>query len=178
MPFKKNPINSEKVCSLSRYVSSLPNIALENATLSYLERTLDDSANKRIIMAEGFLALDEILETGKKLIEGLVINEQKVAFNLAQYAPFAATEGILVEAVKKGADRQSMHETLRNISLSAWQEVQSGKVNPMAALLTEDHEIKKYVSEEEIKKLLDVTHHIGTAPDRALKLVEEIKKIA
>jgi adenylosuccinate lyase len=178
MPFKRNPISAEKVCSLARYVSALPNVALENATLSYLERTLDDSANKRIIMAEGFLALDEILETGKKLLDGLVINEQKVAFNLAQYAPFAATEGILVEAVKNGADRQEMHETLRKISLVAWQEVQEGKENDMATLLSDSQDIKKYVTEEEIKKLLDVTHHIGTAPNRALKLVDEIKNLS
>ena len=129
-------------------------------------------------MAEGFLAVDEILGLGEKLLEGLFINEQKVGFNLLQYAPFAATEGILVEAVKNGADRQAMHETLRTISLTAWQAVQAGGTSPMATLLMENQEVKKYVGTEEIKKLLDVTHHIGTASERAIKLVEEIKKIA
>ena len=79
MPFKKNPISSEKICSLARYVASLPNIALENASLSYLERTLDDSANKRIIMAEGFLAAEQILMSAGKIIGGLVINEKRIA---------------------------------------------------------------------------------------------------
>ena len=178
MPFKQNPINSEKICSLARYIAALPGIALENATLSYLERTLDDSANKRIIIPEAFLAVDEILMTAEKLFEGLVINEQKIAFNLSLYAPFAATEGILVAAVKQGANRQVMHELLRTISLTAWQAVQTGKTNPMETLLVTNQEIKKYVPQETIIKLLDVTHHIGTAPERAIKLVGKIQKIA
>lgn len=177
MPFKRNPINSEKICSLARFVSALPGVVLENASLSYLERTLDDSANKRVIIPEGFLAVDEILETAEKLIDGLFINEKKIAYNLSQYAPFAATEAILVEAVKKGANRQEMHETLKNISLKAWGEIQEGKVNPMPGLLTENGDVKKYVSIEKIRTLLDVSQHVGTAPQRAKELVVEIKKI-
>ena len=177
MPFKKNPINSEKICSLARFVSALPGVALENASLSYLERTLDDSANKRVIIPEAFLAVDEILETADKLIDGLFVNEKKISFNLSQYAPFAATEGILVEAVKNGANRQEMHEALKNISLKAWGEIQEGKVNPMYILLTENEDIKKYISEEKIHVLLDVSQHVGTAPQRSRQLVSEIKKI-
>ncbi len=177
MPFKKNPINSEKICSLARYIATLPNIALENATLSYLERTLDDSANKRIIVPEAFLAVDEILITAERLLEGLIINEKRIAFNLSQYAPFAATEGILVEAVKNGANRQKMHELLRNISLKAWAEVQEGKVNSMKKLLMENVNLKKYVPNEKVNTLLDVGRHIGDAPERAKKLAGEIKKL-
>ena len=177
MPFKKNPISSEKICSLARYVASLPNIALENASLSYLERTLDDSANKRIIMAEGFLAAEQILMSAGKIIGGLVINEKRIAFNLAQYAPFAASEAILIEAVKKGANRQEMHEVLRSISLVAWQKIQSGQPNPMEKLLLENKRLKKYLNSEDLKKLLDVKSHMGDAPERAVKLVRHIKKI-
>lgn len=177
MPFKKNPINSEKICSLARFVSVLPNVALENASLSYLERTLDDSANKRTIIPEGFLAVDEILETAGKLISELIINEKKIAFNLSQYAPFAATEAILVEAVRNGADRQAMHETLKNISLKAWGEIQEGKANPMSGLLKENGDVKKYLSVEKIRALLNVVQHIGTAPERSRQLVSEIKKL-
>ncbi len=177
MPFKRNPINSEKICSLARYVASLPQVALDNATHSYLERTLDDSANKRIIIPEAFLATDEILTVAEKLISGLVINEKKVAYNLAQYAPFAATEGILMEAVKHGADRQKMHEVLRNISMEAWQDMQDGKVNCMESLLLNNAEIKKFVKKEKMRKLLDVRHHIGNAPERARLLVKEITSI-
>lgn len=177
MPFKKNPINSEKICSLARFVLALPSISLENASMSYLERTLDDSANKRIIIPEAFLAVDEILQTAGKIINGLIINEKKIAFNLSQYAPFAATEAILVEAVKNGANRQEMHETLKNISLKAWKDVQEEETNPMANLLTESAEIKKYVSKEKIYVLLDVSKHVGNAPQRAKQLLNEIEKL-
>lgn len=177
MPFKKNPTNSEKICSLARYISALPNVALENASLSYLERTLDDSANKRIIIPNAFLAVDEIVQTTKKIIEGLIINEKKIAYNLSQYAPFAATEAILIETVKNGANRQKMHETLRTISLHAWKEVQEGKPNPMAKLLIKHVEIKKYISKEKIYKLLNINKHIGTAPERSRQLVNQIKNL-
>lgn len=177
MPFKKNPVNSEKICSLARFVAALPSVALENASLSYLERTLDDSANKRIIIPEAFLALDEILITAEKIIDGLIINEKKINYNLSQYAPFAATEAILVEAVKAGANRQEMHEILKNISMKAWKEVQEGRVNSMENLLTENSDIKKYVSKEKIHALMDVSKHIGNAPERARRLLNEIKKL-
>lgn len=174
MPFKKNPINSEKICSLARFIAQIPAIALENATLSHLERTLDDSANKRVIVPEGFLALDEILNTAKKIVEGLVINVQRTTYNLQLYAPFAATETILITLVKRGANRQTMHDILRDISMNAWESIQSGKPNPMSELLSNSKEIKQYLSQAEVKKLLDVTTHIGDAPKRALKLVRKI----
>ncbi len=177
MPFKKNPINSEKICSLARMVATMPQVAIENATHSYLERTLDDSANRRIVTPEAFLAVDEILETAKKLVSGMVINTQRIAFNLSQYAPFIASEGILMQAVKKGASRQDMHEVLRDLAMKAWAQVAEGKQNPMATLLKENEEIKKYLSVEEIEKQLDVTQHIGTAPERALKIVAKVRAL-
>jgi adenylosuccinate lyase len=162
MPFKKNPLNSEKVCSLARYVNALPPVALENSSVSLLERTLDDSANKRVIIPEGFLTVDEIMNTSTKLIEGLFINEKKIKYNLEQYAPFSATEITIIVAVKKGADRQEMHEVLREISMKAWEEVANGNKNP---------------SEKEIEESLDVKSHVGDAPERARQLVENIKRI-
>lgn len=176
MPFKKNPINSEKICSLARYLSSLPNICLENATVSYLERTLDDSANRRIVLAEGFLALDEILKTAQKNISGLIINQERIKQNFDRYAPFAATESIIIESVKKGADRQQMHELLREISLKAWDEIKKDKPNPIVELLTNDKTLQKYLTKSEITKLLDVSSHLGTATTRAKQLVSLIKK--
>jgi adenylosuccinate lyase len=177
MPFKKNPITSEKICSLARMVTMFPPTALENATHSYLERTLDDSANRRIVTPEAFLAVDEILTTAAKLLDGMVINTQRIACNLAQFAPFVASEGILMAAVTKGASRQDMHEVLRSIAMEAWAVVAEGKPNPMADLLKTNVEIGKYVSAEELDKQLDVSRHVGTAPERARKIVEEIKKI-
>lgn len=178
MPFKKNPINSENICSLARYVAQLPQIAIENASLSYLERTLDDSANRRIIIAEAFLAADQILITAEKIIAGLVINKKRISHNLTLYAPFAATEVILMEAVKNGADRQEMHEVLRGISLFTWQQIHEGKPNSMIKLLSQDKRINKFLKKERVRKLLDARIYIGDAPQRALQLVEKLKKIA
>ncbi|MDE2025143.1 MAG: adenylosuccinate lyase [Patescibacteria group bacterium] len=178
MPFKKNPINSEKICSLARLVATMPTVALENATHSYLERTLDDSANRRIVTPEAFLAVDEILMTAAKLVDGMVINEKRIAFNLQQFAPFIASEGILMEAVKKGASRQDMHEVLRDTSMQAWASVAEGRPNPMTNLLQTNTEITKFVSIDEIKKQLDVSLHVGTAQQRAKKLAADIRKLA
>lgn len=177
MPFKKNPINSENICSLARYVASLPNVARENATLSYLERTLDDSANRRLIIAEGFLATDQILTTANNIFNGLIINEKRITHNLEMYAPFAVIEIILMETVKRGANRQKMHELLRDISLNAWQKIQIGETNPIKNLLINNNEISKFLTENEIIKLLDVKKYVGNAPLKALKLVGIINKI-
>lgn len=174
MPFKKNPINAEKICSLARYVAQLPAVALENATLSYLERTLDDSANKRLCIPESFLSVDEILETGKKIVKGIVIHEDRIEKNLQTYAPFAATEAILMSAVKRGANRQEMHETLRTIAMKAWQSVQSGKHNPMFTLLKKNSAIGMYLNQKEIDELVDVKTHIGDAPLRVESLIKQI----
>jgi adenylosuccinate lyase len=169
MPFKRNPINSEKICSLSRYLTKLVPVAIENQALSYLERTLDDSANRRIIIPEAFLALDEILETANKLIDGLVINLERVQANLIQYAPFAATEKIILESVKKGANRQEMHELIREISMKVWGEIQMGEKNRMKELLYKNKVINKFFKESEFDKLFDVTKHLGEASERAMK---------
>lgn len=174
MPFKKNPINSENICSLARYIASLPKLALENATLSFLERTLDDSANRRIIISESFLATDQILITAEKIINGLVINEKRIRHNLCLYAPFAMTEIILMEAVKQGASRQEMHEVLREISITAWQDIQNGKPNPMEELLINNLQIKKYLQKNDIIKLIDIKSYTGNASKITLKLVIKI----
>lgn len=176
MPFKRNPINSEKICSLSRYVNQQPAILLENATLSHLERTLDDSANRRIIIAEIFLAIDEVLQTTEKIIKGLVFHRERIAFNLSQFGPFAASEPLLIALVKKGADRQEMHELLRTIAMKAWQEVQQGKPNAMVDLVSSDKKIKTFLTEKAIKTFLDVSNHVGDASKRVKLLLKKIPK--
>lgn len=176
MPFKKNPVNSEKICSLARFISALPHVAWENATLSHLERTLDDSANRRVVIPEAFLALDEMLITALRILEGMGINEKRIAYNLAQYGPFAATEVIIIEAVKRGANRQEMHELLRELSMVAWRGVQEGNPNPIEKLLVSEKTLIRYMNPGEIKALLDVSLLTGTAPLRARKLVKLIKE--
>ncbi|MEK6575417.1 MAG: lyase family protein, partial [Chloroflexota bacterium] len=113
MPFKRNPVNAEKICSLARYIAALPQVAWGNAAESLLERTLDDSANRRTILPEAFIAMDEILITAKRIVEGMRIDEGACARNFEKYGPFAATERVLMAAVKAGGDRQHLHERLR-----------------------------------------------------------------
>jgi len=178
MPFKRNPRKSEQICSLARFVENLSKNAWDNASLSLLERTLDDSANRRAYIPEMFLALEDILVSSNNIIDGLIVHKGQVENNLQKFAPFSATELIIIETVKKGADRQEMHEILREISMQAWQEVADAKPNPMRELLQKNEKITKYLSKEEIEKLLDVRSHVGTAPERAKKLVEEINKVS
>src|SRR5262249_12372334 len=136
MPFKRNPVNAEKVCSLARVVAGLPDAAWHNAADSLLERTLDDSANRRAILPEAFIAAEECLMTSTRIVRGLVVDGGAIAANLEKFGPFAATERVLMALVRAGADRQHMHERLRQQSLKAWDAVKAGRPNPLAASLS------------------------------------------
>jgi len=164
MPFKRNPVLSERICSLCRYVSVLPQVAWENAAQSLLERTLDDSANRRIILPEAFLAMDECLLLLQKVLSDLEVNTQRISENLRKFAPFAATEAILMELVKKGYSRQEMHERLRKLSMRAWEEVDRGEENPLPRLLREDPIIGKL---DNLEELLKIERYVGDAEQRA-----------
>jgi adenylosuccinate lyase len=164
MPFKRNPVLSERICSLCRYVSVLPQVAWENAAQTLFERTLDDSANRRIIIPEAFLALDECLLLLRKILSGLEVNRQRILDDLRKFAPFAATEVILMELVKRGYSRQEMHERLRTLCMRAWEEVDRGGENPLPRLLREDPIIGKLPGLEEALK---VEKHVGDAEQRA-----------
>lgn len=177
MPFKKNPIKSEQICSLARLVVSLSRTSWDNASHMLLERTLDDSANRRVAIPEMFLAIDEMLTSAVNIVDGLTINDKRITNNLNAYWPFSASEGIIIEAVKKGADRQKMHEVLREISMKAWQALESGEANPMVDLLESNSEIGKYLTSAEIDQLLDASHHVGNAKYKAWTLAKRIKTI-
>ncbi|MFH1442507.1 MAG: adenylosuccinate lyase [Candidatus Micrarchaeota archaeon] len=169
MPFKRNPIKAERVCSLSRFISALPSVMWSNAANSLLERTLDDSANRRIVIPEAFLALDESLRITGGILDGMVVNEAQIRKNLDRFAPFAMTEVLLIELAKKGADRQKMHELIREMSMMAWRQVQEGKENPLKALALENKQIAKYMKEAEIKDAFNTRFHIGNAIDKCEK---------
>ena len=177
MPFKKNPIKAEQVCSLSRLVVNLSRVGWDNAANMLLERTLDDSANRRVAIPEMFLAADEMLTSATNIIDGLIINEKRIAKNLETYWPFSASEVIIVKAVRKGADRQRIHEVLREISMKAWEEIQNGGENPMETLLVQNKEIGKYLTANDIKKLLDASGHIGNAKEKSLTISQLIDKL-
>ncbi len=176
MPFKRNPINAEKIDSLARSLSVLPQVAWQNAASSLLERTLDDSANRRSLLPEAFLTADELLITATRILKGLNIHRPAIARNLQAYAPFAATEPILMAAARRGADRQEMHELLRRHALAAWDEVQSGRPNPLIPALQAEPALAEYLTPEEIDALADVNGYIGIAPERARWMAVRIAK--
>ena len=175
MPFKRNPIYAEKIDSLARQLSIYPQIAWQNAANSLLERTLDDSANRRTILPEAFLLTDEILQVSNRIIKGMVVNQKAIQRNLEMYAPFAMTERIMMLAGKRGADRQAMHENLRLHALSAWQAVQAGKENPLIVNLRQDTTLSQWISSDEILQLSDLKSYTGFAKIRAIELVSKIR---
>lgn len=177
MPFKKNPIQSEKIDSLGRYLAQFPRLAWDNFANSILERTLDDSANRRTMLPEAFLALEEMLLTTHSILSKLNINQLAIQRNLSRYGPFAATEKIMLAAVKAGADRQSMHEVLRKHAMLAWQEIQAGHNNPLLDSICSDDYIRTYMSESEIRGLMDASLHVGDCSSRARKIAELIRDL-
>jgi adenylosuccinate lyase len=175
MPFKRNPVQSEKSCSLARALSIMPQTAWNNAGNSLLERTLDDSANRRSLLPEAFLICDELIKTTIKTLQGLRVNQEAVAKNLSTYAPFAATERVLMVMGKAGANRQLIHERLREHALTAWQAVQSGQSNPLKDLIKSDPTFKE-LDDKKLNDLFDVKGYTGFAPSRSRALAEKIKQ--
>jgi adenylosuccinate lyase len=174
MPSKQNPIISEKINSLGRYLAQLPRIAWDNAAHSLLERTLDDSANQRIYLPEAFLCLDEILIGTIKIIKGMQVRTKAIQRNLDQYRLFTGTEALLMELVKVGADRGEMHQILRTLSLEAWEAVRNGVPNPIEDLLFSHPEITRFLNKTEIAAALKDTTYLGNAPNRAQRMAEQI----
>jgi adenylosuccinate lyase len=175
MPFKRNPINAENIDSLARFVATLPRVAWDNAAHSLLERTLDDSANRREVLPAAFLATDEIVRRATRLVRDLRVDEAALARNLEKYGTFAATERVLMAAAKAGADRQEMHEIIREHSLAAWAELAAGRANPLTEHLSTDARITQYLAPAQIIALLDASHYVGDAPERARSLAAQIR---
>lgn len=163
MPFKRNPVSSEKMCSLARLVSAMPTVAFANAASSVLERTLDDSAARRIVIPEAFLAIDECLTIYETLLKGLRVHPAMIQRNLERYGPFAGTEAIMMELTKRGENRQRAHETIRRISSSAWEEVAKGRPNPIEGLLAKDRAVSSKLKAEELKELMYPNRYVGNA---------------
>ena len=173
MPFKRNPINCEKVDSLCRYIHSLVPNAWDNASLSILERTLDDSANRRLFLPQAFLSMDEVLATAKKVVDGMNVHEATIKRNLEAFGVFAATERLLMELGRRGADRQAMHEVIREQSLKAWTSVQNGEANPLVKLLSSEASVLKYMTKDEVIAILDASDYYGDASAMALKIIDK-----
>jgi adenylosuccinate lyase len=174
MPFKRNPILSERIDSLARLLVSYSDVAWQNAATNYLERTLDDSANRRTILPEALILADEIVSLARKVIDGLRVEERRIAHNLRVYGPFAGTEAVMMEAARAGGDRQNLHERIRVAAMEAWAALARGEDNPLAQTLAGDPALTALLDPAEIRRLLDPVKHIGTAPQRARALADRI----
>lgn len=175
MPFKRNPINAENVDSLARLLATFPRVAWDNAAHSLLERTLDDSGNRRSTLPEAFLIADECLRRGQRLIDGLTIDDHARERLLATYGTFSATEVVLMKCVKRGGNRQDLHEVIREQSLAAWAAMREGRPNPLADSLCADERLLGFATQEEIRGWLDASDHLGDAPQRARALARQVR---
>ncbi|MEO7040610.1 MAG: adenylosuccinate lyase [Candidatus Elarobacter sp.] len=175
MPFKRNPVMAERIDSLARLLPGYADVAWQNAATNLLERTLDDSANRRTILPEALLCADEIVSLAKKIVDGFRIDERRIAENLRTYGPFAGTEAILMEAAKRGGDRQELHEVIRESAMRAYDALGAGETNPLARFLADDERISRWVDPAEVREWLDPTGHVGDAPQRARRLAERIR---
>ncbi|MGN0276368.1 MAG: adenylosuccinate lyase [Hominisplanchenecus sp.] len=163
MAYKRNPMRSERIASLSRYVMvDALNPAITSAT-QWFERTLDDSANKRLSIPEGFLAIDGILDLCLNVVDGLVVYPKVIEKHMMAELPFMATENIMMDAVKAGGDRQELHERIRVLSMEAGRTVkEEGKDNNLLELIAADPAFN--MSLEELQKTMDPSRYVGRAP--------------
>ena len=173
MAYKSNPMRSERIASLSRYVMiDALNPAITSAT-QWFERTLDDSANKRLSVPEGFLAIDGILDLCLNVVDGLVVYPKVIEKRLMSELPFMATENIMMDAVKAGGDRQELHERIRELSMEAGRNVkEKGLDNNLLDLIAADPAFG--LNEEELKKTMDPAKYVGRAP---LQVENFLKKV-
>ena len=173
MAYKRNPMRSERIASLSRYVMiDALNPAITSAT-QWFERTLDDSANKRLSIPDGFLAIDGILDLCLNVVDGLVVYPKVIEKRLMSELPFMATENIMMDAVKAGGDRQELHERIRELSMEAGRNVkEKGLDNNLLDLIAADPAFG--LNEEELKKTMDPAKYVGRAP---LQVENFLKKV-
>jgi adenylosuccinate lyase len=177
MPFKRNPIMSERICSLARLVNANAGVMWQNAADNLLERTLDDSANRRSAIAETFLAADEVVALAHKVVTGLRVDKERIAANLKRFGPFAATEAVLMAATRRGADRQALHERLRELSMTAWEALEKTEKNPLADLIAADPALSENIEPAEMRALMDPAHHTGLAAERARLFAAKVRAL-
>ena len=173
MAYKRNPMRSERICSLARYVMVDALNAPMTASVQWFERTLDDSANRRISMPEGFLAVDAVLRLAQNVSNGLRVNEKVVEKVTMEYLPFIATENIMMEAVKKGANRQEAHEIIRQCSMAAVDKMKRGENFDLLSDLAGHPEMK--LSKDDIKGILDPKLYTGRCGHQVENLVAKVR---
>ena len=175
MAYKRNPMRSERIASLSRYVMvDALNPAITSAT-QWFERTLDDSANKRLSVPEGFLAIDGILDLCLNVVDGLVVYPKVIEKHMMAELPFMATENIMMDAVKAGGDRQELHERIRELSMEAGKNVKvEGRDNNLLELIAADPAFN--LTLEELQKTMDPKKYVGRAKEQTETFVFKVVK--
>ena len=172
MPYKRNPMRSERICALARYVIADAINPAMTTSLQWFERTLDDSANKRISVAEAFLAVDAILNLYENVSANLVVHPKVIEKHIMEELPFMATENILMDAVKRGGNRQELHERIRTHSLAAGSRVKDeGKDNDLLERIAADPAFG--LSAEEVRRHLDPADYIGCCPEQVERFLKD-----
>lgn len=176
MPHKQNPVNSENIDGITEDLAGKVTSSWMTAAYETLERTLRDSSGKRSWLPESFLIVDEALTRSERIIRGLNIRESVIHRNLNQFGPFSALEVILAESGKRGANRQEIHEVLRELAGQAQDAIWNGDPNPLQELVIENENIRLYIDDGEIKNLFgNVQEHVGDAASRAEQLAQDIR---
>lgn len=173
MAYKRNPMRCERICSLARYLMADALNAPLTASAQWMERTLDDSANRRISMPEGFLCADAILRLVQNVTDGLHVNEKIVEKTLREYLPFSATENLLMEAVKRGGDRQELHEIIRRCSMEATARMKDGEECDLLARLAREERFG--LTQEEMEALLDPKNYTGRCAEQVERFLDKVK---
>ena len=175
MAYKRNPMRSERICSLARYLMADAMNAPMTASTQWLERTLDDSANRRISMPEGFLCADAILRLAQNITDGLHVNEKIVEKTVKEYLPFIATENLMMEAVKRGGDRQQLHEIIRRCSMEATARMKEGEECDLLSRLAAEKDFA--LTEADMEAILDPAQYIGRCPQQVEAYIKKISPL-
>ena len=175
MAYKRNPMRCERICSLARYLMADALNAPLTASVQWLERTLDDSANRRISIPEGFLCADAILRLTQNVTDGLHVNEKIVDKTIREYLPFLATENLLMEAVKRGGNRQDLHEIIRRCSMEATAEMKEGRECDLLARLAAEKQFG--LTREEMEAVLDPKLYTGRCAEQVTRFVEKVRPL-
>lgn len=173
MPYKRNPMRSERICSLARYVIADANNPATTAATQWFERTLDDSANKRIAIPEAFLAVDAILNIYQNVASGMIVHPKVIEKHIMEELPFMASENILMEAVKRGGNRQELHEKIRQYALEAGENVkEKGLSNNLIQLIAQDPAFA--MSQSELRAHLSPQDYIGCCPQQVTDFLAQV----
>ena len=175
MAYKRNPMRCERICSLARYLMADALNAPMTASTQWMERTLDDSANRRISMPEGFLCADAILRLAQNVTDGLHVNEKIIEKTVREFMPFMATENLMMEAVKRGGDRQQLHEIIRKCSMEATARMKNGEECDLLSRLAAEPAFG--LTEAEMSDLLDPVRYIGRCPEQVDALLQKVKPL-